>query len=113
MGFGSIIIGDEILSGKRQDKHFATVVAALGRRGLELSWSTYLGDEPDRIAAALERAYASGDAVFSFGGIGATPDDHTRQAAASAAGVALELHPDAEREIRERKQRGHAIGVVF
>ena len=100
MGFGSIIIGDEILSGKRQDKHFATVVAALGRRGLELSWSTYLGDEPARIADALARAYASGDVVFSFGGIGATPDDHTRQAAAQAAGVALELHPDAEREIR-------------
>jgi len=102
MGFGSIIIGDEILSGKRQDKHFATVVAALGRRGLELAWSTYLGDEPERIALALERAYASGDAVFSFGGIGATPDDHTRQAAASAAGFGLELHPEAEREIRAR-----------
>lgn len=102
MGFGSIIIGDEILSGKRQDKHFATVVSALGRRGLELSWSLYLGDEPDRIVDAMARAYASGDTVFSFGGIGATPDDHTRQAAARAAGVALELHPEAEREIRAR-----------
>jgi len=40
--------------------------------------------------------------VFSFGGIGATPDDHTRQCAAAAAGVKLRLHPDAEREIRAR-----------
>jgi len=40
--------------------------------------------------------------VFSFGGIGATPDDHTRAAAARAAGVALRLHPDAEAEIRAR-----------
>ena len=40
--------------------------------------------------------------VFSFGGIGATPDDHTRQCAAAAAGVALKLHPEAEVEIRGR-----------
>jgi len=40
--------------------------------------------------------------VFSFGGIGATPDDHTRAAAARAAGVTLKLHPDAEAEIRAR-----------
>jgi molybdopterin-biosynthesis enzyme MoeA-like protein len=40
--------------------------------------------------------------VFSFGGIGATPDDHTRQCAAAAAGVPLRLHPEAEREIRGR-----------
>jgi molybdopterin-biosynthesis enzyme MoeA-like protein len=102
MGFGSIIIGDEILTGKRQDKHFATVVAALGRRGLELSWSTYLQDDPARITDALARALTTDDIVFSFGGIGATPDDHTRQCAAAAAGVELALHPDAEREIRER-----------
>ncbi len=42
------------------------------------------------------------DVVFSFGGIGATPDDHTRQCAAAAAGVELRLHPEAEREIRAR-----------
>jgi molybdopterin-biosynthesis enzyme MoeA-like protein len=102
MAFGSIIIGDEILTGKRQDKHFSTVVGALGRRGLELTWSTYLQDEPARITEALARALATDDIVFSFGGIGATPDDHTRQCAAAAGGVGLELHPDAEREIRAR-----------
>jgi molybdopterin-biosynthesis enzyme MoeA-like protein len=40
--------------------------------------------------------------VFSFGGIGATPDDHTRQCAAAALCVSLKLHPDAESEIRTR-----------
>ncbi|MBC7781880.1 MAG: competence/damage-inducible protein A [Proteobacteria bacterium] len=102
MAFGSIIIGDEILTGKRQDKHFGTVVAALARRGLELSWSTYLQDEPALITDALARALSGSDIVFSFGGIGATPDDHTRQCAAAAGGVELALHPDAEREIRAR-----------
>lgn len=102
MKFGAIIIGDEILSGKRQDKHFAKVIAILGERGLELSWAQYLGDDPDLITATLGRTFAGTDAVFSFGGIGATPDDHTRQCAARAAGVALKLHPDAEAEIRAR-----------
>lgn len=102
MKFGAIIIGDEILSGKRQDKHMAKVIETLGARGLELAWCQYLGDDPDLITATLERTFRSGDVVFSFGGIGATPDDHTRACAAKAAGVVLALHPDAEREIRAR-----------
>jgi molybdopterin-biosynthesis enzyme MoeA-like protein len=102
MQFGAIIIGDEILSGKRIDKHFAKIAELLGARGLRLSWAEYLGDERSRIAATLKRSFAAGDAVFSFGGIGNTPDDQTRQAAAEALGVDLVLHPDAEREIRAR-----------
>ena len=102
MQFGAIIIGDEILSGKRIDKHFAKITELLGARGLRLSWAKYLGDERSRIAATLKRSFAAGDAVFSFGGIGNTPDDHTRQAVAEALGVDLVLHPDAEREIRDR-----------
>ena len=102
MNFGALIIGDEILSGKRTDQHFARLAGLLGARGLRLSWVEYLGDERARIAATLRRTFASGDAVFSFGGIGNTPDDHTRQAAAEALGVDLVLHPDAEREIRAR-----------
>lgn len=102
MRFGAIIIGDEIMSGKRQDKHMATVIKTLGERGLVLDWCQYLADEPALITATLRRTLAGGDAVFSFGGIGATPDDHTRQCAADAAGTALVLHPDADREIRAR-----------
>ena len=99
---GAYIIGDEILVGKRQDKHFPFVIEALAKRGLRLSWAQYLGDEPERITEALKRSFASKDLVFSFGGIGATPDDHTRQCAAAALGVALKLHPVAEQEIRGR-----------
>lgn len=95
MNFGAIIIGDEILSGRRTDKHLERTIAALGARGLALSWARYIGDEPERIVAELRAAAASGDVVFSFGGIGATPDDHTRQCAAKALGVDLALHPDA------------------
>jgi molybdopterin-biosynthesis enzyme MoeA-like protein len=102
MNFGALIIGDEILSGKRVDQHFATIVRLLAARGLRLAWAEYLGDERSRIAATLKRTFASGDAVFSFGGIGNTPDDHTRQAAAEALGVDLVLHADAERELRAR-----------
>ena len=102
MNFGALIIGDEILSGKRVDAHFRKIASLLGERGLRLSWVQYLGDERARIAEALRRSFAAGDVVFSFGGIGNTPDDHTRQAAAEALGVDLVLQPEAERELRAR-----------
>ncbi|QKO21253.1 competence/damage-inducible protein A [Rhodoferax sp. BAB1] len=104
MSFGLIIIGDEILSGKRADKHLPRVIELLGARGLQLAYADYVGDDPDRITATLARAFASGDIVFSCGGIGATPDDHTRLCAARALGVELALHPQAEGLIRERMQ---------
>ena len=100
--FGALIIGDEILSGKRQDKHFPKIIAILKARGLDLGWSMYLPDEPSVITAVLSSTLGRDDIVFCFGGIGATPDDHTRQCAAKAAGVGLALHPDAKREIEAR-----------
>lgn len=102
MDFGLLIIGDEILSGKRPDKHLAKAIELLGERGLRLAWARYVGDERERITAELRAAFASGAAVFSCGGIGATPDDHTRQCAAAALGVPLVLHEDARALILER-----------
>lgn len=91
--FGICIIGDELLSGKRQDAHLSFVVQALKARGLPLAWAHYLGDIPEQITAALKASMARGDVVFSFGGIGATPDDFTRQCAADAVGVPIVRHP--------------------
>lgn len=100
--FGLVIVGDEILSGKRADKHMPKVIELLAARGLSLSWVRYVGDDRPRLQAVLRDAFASGDIVFSCGGIGATPDDHTRQCAAAALGVELELHPEAKALIEER-----------
>ena len=97
--FGAIIIGDEILSGKRQDKHLAKVIELLGQRGLSLAYAHYVGDDPAHITATFKRTLATSDVVFSFGGIGATPDDHTRSCAAAALGVALAEHPEAIAEM--------------
>ena len=102
MNIGLIIIGDEILSGKRADKHLPKVIELLAARGLALSWARYVGNERERITAELKHAFDSADVVFSCGGIGATPDDHTRQCAAAALGRPLALHPEAESEIRAR-----------
>jgi molybdopterin-biosynthesis enzyme MoeA-like protein len=102
MKFGLIIIGDEILSGKRADKHVPKVIELLAARGLALSWVRFVGDDPERITADLRYAIGSGDIVFSCGGIGATPDDHTRQCAARAIGAPLVLHPVARDLIIER-----------
>lgn len=114
MNIGLIIIGDEILSGKRQDKHLAKVIELLSARGLALAWARYVGDDRARITEALAHAFASGDLVFSCGGIGATPDDHTRQCAAAALGVPPALHPEA-RALIEQRMRDVAAeqGVPF
>jgi len=102
MAIGLFVVGDEILSGKRQDRHFAKVLSLLQARGLELAWAQFLGDDDAAIAAALVAAHARGDVVLSCGGIGATPDDRTRQAAARAFGVPIERHAEAARLLIER-----------
>lgn len=100
--FSLIIVGDEILSGRREDKHLSKVIALLGERGLPLSHAEFLPDDFDTLVAGYQRSFASGDIVISCGGIGGTPDDKTRQAAAQALGVPLALHPEAARLIAER-----------
>jgi len=102
MAFGIIIIGDEILSGRRSDKHLAKIIELLGERGLSLGWAEYIGDDPQRITATLKRSLC--------GGIGATPDDHTRQAAAAALGRPLALHPEAAALIARRTTEMAAEG---
>ena len=99
-----IIIGDEILSGRRQDKHLSKAIELLGERGMALSWARYVGDDPERITEEVRHALTSGDVVFSFGGIGATPDDCTRACAGQAAGRPLVLHPQARELILQRSQ---------
>ena len=102
--FGLIVIGDEILSGRRQDKHMVTLISLLNERGLSLAWANYVADDPVQITATLRDSFASGDVVFSTGGIGATPDDHTRQCAALALGTKTQLHPSAKELIAARIQ---------
>lgn len=99
MSIGALIIGDEILSGKRQDKHFSHLQSVLAERNLELDWTIIVGDTPHQLQRFLSFSMASKDIVFSFGGIGATPDDRTREAVAKVAEVSLTPHPQAVAEI--------------
>ncbi len=108
--FGIYIIGDEILSGRRQDAHLSKVISLLSARGLQLSWAHFLGDVPEKITTMFKESMAqsqqNGDVVFSFGGIGATPDDYTRQCAAAAAGVPIERHAGAVANIEAQYGEG-------
>ncbi len=103
------VIGDEILSGKRQDRHLRRVIELLNERGIALAAAHFLADDETRIADALRAAIDEGDIVLSCGGIGATPDDVTRQAAALAFGVPIERHPEAAALIHQRSG-GEASG---
>lgn len=106
LNIGVYIIGDEILSGKREDKHLTQAIQILKTRGLTLAWAEYLGDDPTRMVASFKRSFASEDIVFSFGGIGATPDDYTRQAAADALEVPIVRHKEAVAEIEAQFGEG-------
>jgi len=99
---GALIVGSEILTGKRQDRHLQRVIERLATRGLTLAYAHYLGDDRARLAALLRETFAQGDIVFSFGGIGATPDDHTRQAAAAARARPRGRPPEAVAAIEAR-----------
>ena len=81
------------------------VLKTLAERGLVLSWLIYMGDDQALLAQAYGRIHESADLCFSFGGIGATPDDRTRQAMAIAHDVPLVRHPRAVDEIEQRYGR--------
>jgi molybdopterin-biosynthesis enzyme MoeA-like protein len=93
-GFGLIVIGSEVLDGRVADKHFAATREALARRHHALRYALVLPDDTAIIEAQLRWAFARPEPFFCCGGIGATPDDLTRQCAASVLGLPLELHPE-------------------
>ena len=83
--FYALIIGTELLNGRREDKHFDFLRDTLKRRGLKFSGSFIIDDTPELIASTISYiANLPNSVLFSFGGIGSTPDDHTRLAAAKA-----------------------------
>ncbi len=102
--FFALIIGTEILNRRRSDKHFDFLTDELLRRGYKLAGSFTIEDDPALIVHTLKfLASQPRSVVFSFGGIGSTPDDHTRKAAAIALGDGeLVTHPEA-REIIQRR----------
>ncbi len=106
MAFGVVLVGDELLNGRRQDRHLAKVIELLAERGLSLGWVRMVGDQFESLRDCFAQTLASEDVVFSFGGIGATPDDITRQCAAAAAGVELVRHPEARSEIKAQFAEG-------
>jgi molybdopterin-biosynthesis enzyme MoeA-like protein len=106
MEFGTLIIGDEILSGKRQDKHFEYLKKTLKKYGLSLSWVKYIQDDSKDIIQSIRQSIKSNTIVFSFGGIGATPDDFTRQAAADAFELHLTRNDEAVKLIEEQFGEG-------
>jgi molybdopterin-biosynthesis enzyme MoeA-like protein len=102
IAFGLIVIGDEVLNGRRTDKHLPAFKERLGALGHELAWYWVLPDEPRVLIEHLRFSLALGGPAFVCGGIGATPDDHTRACAAAAVGVGLTRHPQAAALIEGR-----------
>lgn len=96
-----LVIGDEILSGRTQDKNVAQIGVWLNAQGIRLREVRVVADVEDEIVAAVNALRARYDYLFTTGGIGPTHDDITVDAVAKALGVAVEVHPQA-RAILER-----------
>ncbi|SCB72449.1 MULTISPECIES: competence/damage-inducible protein A [Snodgrassella] len=99
MQIGIIIVGDEIVNGSRQDSHFVFFRQLLQQHGLYMAWAQYLPDDRAIISRQLVQSFKEKIPVFVTGGIGATPDDHTRQACADALNLPLVPHLEALKTI--------------
>lgn len=99
---GLVIIGDELLQGRRSDKHLEHALTYFTNIGVELMWVYYLGDDFDSLVDHFRIILKRGDVCFSFGGIGATVDDRTRPAISVAQGVKMVRHPEAARLIEHQ-----------
>ncbi len=96
-----IIIGNEILSGRTQDKNLNYLAKWLNQQGIRLHQARVVADETAEIVEAVNAARAKYDYVFTTGGIGPTHDDITVDAISAAFEVNTILHPQAEAILRD------------
>ena len=96
-----VVIGDEILSGRTQDKNIAQLAAWLNVQGIRLAEVRVVADDMAAIAEAVTTLDSRNDYVFTTGGIGPTHDDITVDAIAAAFGLAVEVHPQARAILEE------------
>ena len=92
---GLLVIGDEILSGRTQDRNIAQVAAWLNLQGIRLAEVRVVADDMAAIGEAVTALRAENDYLFTTGGIGPTHDDITVDAIAAALGVPVVIHPKA------------------
>jgi molybdenum cofactor synthesis domain-containing protein len=106
-----VVIGDEILSGRPEDKNIAQVANWLNRQGIRLSEARVVPDRQEAIVSAVNALRASHDYLFTTGGIGPTHDDITIDAIAAAFQVPVVVHPEARR-ILEDYYRDRPLGLT-
>jgi molybdenum cofactor synthesis domain-containing protein len=104
------VIGDEILSGRTQDKNVAQLATWLNDQGIRLAEVRIVPDDQQRIVDTVNALRAGHDYLFTTGGIGPTHDDITVDAIAAAFGVPVVIHPDA-RKILEDYYRDRPGGL--
>ena len=105
------VIGDEILSGRTQDKNVAQVATWLNEQGIRLAEVRIVPDDAQRIAETVNALRGAHDYLFTTGGIGPTHDDITVDSIAAALGVPVIVHPEA-RAILEDYYRNRAGGLT-
>ena len=104
--FFALIIGSEILNRRREDSHFDFVSKELAKYGNTLTGSFVIEDDPKLIISTIKYiASIENSVIFSFGGIGSTPDDYTRACVAEAFDTKLETHKECETLIKGKRRK--------
>jgi len=98
----AVIIGTEILNGRREDKHFNFLRDELLKRGYELSGSFIIKDDEKLMKKTFEMIKEMNGKMFCFGGIGSTPDDYTRKISAEVFSNSMEFNEEFKQKIIEK-----------
>ena len=101
-----VIIGDEILSGRTEDKNLAYLAKWLGKIGISLSEARVVLDDEEAIISSVNSLRKKYDYVFTTGGIGPTHDDITAQSVSKAFGIKYEIHKEAFKILESYYQPG-------
>lgn len=96
-----LLIGNELLTGKIEDRNGRTLIADLRACGVELCELRLVGDNVELIAEAIRALTSRYDVVFSSGGVGPTHDDVTMEAVGRAFEQELVVHPELDRRVRK------------
>ena len=97
-----ISIGTELLMGETIDTNSSYIGEQLARIGIDLTWATKVGDHPDRLQEAIQRAWERSDVTITTGGLGPTSDDLTRESIAAVMGEQMEVQDDLLAHLRSQ-----------
>ncbi len=106
MNFEIISVGTELLLGQIVNTNAQAISRMLSELGMNVYYTTVVGDNPERLRAALEIAASRADGIITTGGLGPTGDDLTKETIADFCGLPCEMHAESLKRLKARFAAG-------